>query len=309
MQSETHLKTDGAPLARTANRIRKIAASVLLLFLFPLLLRAAGPEELRIVSLSPGLTELVWALGLGNRMIARSSVCDWPEQVRSLPVAGDYAKANPEWLAEQKRKNPGLLLITDELYPPETEKVLTALRIPFRNMPCRTIDDYRVWVRYLGSVSGHAEAAEKELARIEGILAEIRSCAGIPKKKKRVLWILGTEPLVAAGPGSLPDTILKETGALNAAEGARAPYFRASAEWLLKADPDVLILLKRHGTDLAAPLEGHPVWGLLRANRTGNVIRDIPEDELFRPGPRLFEGMRKLQRTLYPETVTGTMGK
>ena len=285
-------------------------ALFLLLWVFPLFLRAAAPEELRIVSLSPGLTELVWALGLGDRMIARSSVCDWPEQVRALPVAGDYAKANPEWLAERKRKNPGLLLITDELYPKEaTEKVLSELQIPFRNMPCRTIDDYRAWVQYLGSISGRTDSAKRELERMDSILTEIRRCADMPKRKKRVLWILGTEPLVAAGPGSLPDTILKETGALNAADSSQAPYFRTSAEWLLKADSDVLILLRRHGSDLPSPLEEHPVWGLLRATRSGNVIRDIPEDELFRPGPRLFDGMRKLQEALYPETVTGEKGK
>ena len=75
--------------------------SILLFLLLPLLLTAAGPDDLSIVSLSPGLTELVWALGLGPKMIGRSSVCDWPVQVQSLPVAGDYAKANPEWLAEQ----------------------------------------------------------------------------------------------------------------------------------------------------------------------------------------------------------------
>lgn len=288
-----------------STRIRFLLQFVLLLCLFPLFLTGAEPKDLRIVSLSPGLTELVWALGLGDKMIARSSVCDWPEQVRSLPVAGDYAKANPEWLAEQKRKNPGLLLITDELYPPDTERVLARLRIPFRNMPCRTIDDYRGWVRYLGNVSGRTDSAQQELDRMDSILAEVRTRAVMPKEKKSVLWILGTEPLVVAGPGSLPDTILREVGAVNAAKDARAPYFRASAEWLLKADPDVLILLKRHGTDLAAPLEGHPVWKLLRANRTGNVIRNIPEDELFRPGPRLFEGMRKLQEALYPEVVTG----
>lgn len=283
--------------------------SVILFLLFPLLLTAAGSDDLRIVSLSPGLTELVWALGLGHRMIGRSSVCDWPEQVRSLPVAGDYARANPEWLATQKRKNPGLLLIVDELYPPETGKILTELQIPFRNMPCRTIDDYRAWIRYLGRISGRTDAANRELERMDSILSEIRQRANIPKKKKRVLWILGTEPLVAAGPGSLPDTILKETGAVNAADSTQAPYFRTSAEWLLKADPDVLILLKRHGTDTASPLEGHPVWGLLRATRTGNVIRDIPEDELFRPGPRLFLGMKKLQEALYPEVVTGEKKK
>ena len=276
--------------------------SILLFLLLPLLLTAAGPDDLSIVSLSPGLTELVWALGLGPKMIGRSSVCDWPVQVRTLPVAGDYAKANPEWLAEQKRKNPGLLLITDELYPKEaTEKVLSELQIPFRNMPCRTIDDYRVWVRYLGGISGRTDSAQRELERMDSILAEVRRRAEIPKKKKRVLWILGTEPLVAAGPGSLPDTILKETGAVNAADSSQAPYFRTSAEWLLKADPDVMILLRRHGSDLPSPLEGHPVWSILRATRTGNVIRDIPEDELFRPGPRLFDGMRKLQEALYPE--------
>ena len=290
------------------NRFLKSVLVCLLFLVLPVLLPAAGQDDLKIVSLSPGLTELVWALGLGDRMIARSSVCDWPEEVIKLPVAGDYAKANPEWLALHKRQNPGLLLIVDELYPPETEKVLTELQIPFRNMPCRTIADYRIWVRYLGDISGRTDAAKKELERIESILADIRARAKTVEKKKRVLWILGTEPLVAAGPGSLPDTVLRETGAVNAAENT-APYFRTSAEWILKTDPDVLILLNRHGTDLAAPLEGHPVWTLLRANRTGNVIRDIPEDELFRPGPRLFEGMKKLQKALYPEIFTGEKGK
>ena len=308
MQSEADLSARRRFSFRGPTPLVKRFCAFLLVFLSGLLF-AAEPGELRIVSLSPGLTELVWALGLGDRMIARSSVCDWPEEVRRLPVAGDYAKANPEWLAARKRQYPGLLLVTDELYPPETEKVLTALQIPFRNMPCRTIADYKNWVWYLGNISDRTEPAKQELERVGTILNGIRTRAGKLPERKRVLWILATEPLVAAGPGSLPDTILRETGAVNAAADAKAPYFRTSAEWILKTDPDVLILLNRHGSDSAGPLEGHPVWGLLRANRTGQVVRDIPEDELFRPGPRLFEGMEKLQKALYPEAFTGGQGK
>ena len=262
----------------------------LLAFLTSLLCCA---EDAEFVSLSPGLTELICHLGLGGRLIGRSSVCDFPPEVRSVPVAGDYAKANPEWLAVQKRKHPGLILVADELYPPETEAVLRKLGIPLKKMPCRTIEDYCAWVRALGDMTSSGEAADRELERIRAAREKIRRDR--PARGKSTVWILGTDPMVIAGPGSLPDSILKEIGAVNAAGHQEKPYFRASLEWLLLTDPDRIILLKRHGSDTSGSLTRHPVWNRLKAVRNGCVIRDISEDELLRPGPRLFDGMRKLQ--------------
>lgn len=261
------------------------------LFVFFLILMPffpSGAKDLRIVSFSPALTELIYRLDAGSMLAGRSSVCDEPADVLKVPVAGGYASPNIEKTASL---TPDLIL-SDMLWPPESEKMLRSLKCEVIVKRCDNLSDYREWVLLLGEKLGRRRQAEAECARIDAALKEF--AASSPGQGFRAVWLLGVDPLIAAGSGSLPDAEIGLCGAENAAAG-KAPYFRTSFEWLLKTDPDVIIVL-HSGCRAPEILARHSSWHALKAVKNKRVVSDIPENTLLRPGPRLIEGIRSLRQ-------------
>ncbi len=264
--------------------------TLIFFFCFSSFLLSAG--EKRIVSLSPALTELLYVLEAGHMLAGRSNVCNYPEQVKNIPAAGAFASPNMEKTASLAPD----LVIADTIWPPESEKLLRKLKCEVIVKKCQSVMDYLEWVHLLGEKLDRKAQAEKERLSVQSALAEIRKeqkAAGL-----RIVWLLSASPLIAAGPGSLPDDIIALTGGTNAAakEGNK-PYFRTSMEWLLKTDPDVIIILHSE-MNMLKILQKQPAWKILKAVRNGRVIAEIPEDLLLRPGPRLVEGIRQLKSRL-----------
>ena len=261
--------------------------AVLICALIPLF--AIHAKDPRIVSFSPALTELVYRLDAGGMLAGRSNACDEPEAVlRSVPVAGGYASPNIEKTASLAPD----LIVSDMLWPPESEKVLRSLKTEVIVKRCDNLSDYRAWVLLLGEKLGRRRQAEEECARIDAALKEF--AASSPGRGSRVVWLLGVDPLIAAGGSSLPDAVIGLCGAENAASD-REPYFRTSFEWLLKMDPDVIIVL-HSGSRAPERLARHSAWHTLKAVKNKRVISDIPENTLLRPGPRLIGGIRTLRQ-------------
>jgi len=259
---------------------------ILICALIPLF--ATHAKDPRIVSFSPALTELVYRLDAGGMLAGRSSACDEPESVRSVPVAGGYASPNIEKTASLAPD----LIISDMFWPPESEKVLRSLKTEVLVKRCDNLSDYRAWVLLLGEKLKRSRQAAEECARIDAALKEFAASA--PGRGFRVVWLLGVDPLIAAGGSSLPDAVIGLCGAENAAAD-REPYFRTSFEWLLKMDPDVIIVL-HSGVRAPERLARHSAWQTLKAVKNKRVVSDIPENTLLRPGPRLIDGIRTLRQ-------------
>ncbi|MBR4717976.1 MAG: ABC transporter substrate-binding protein [Lentisphaeria bacterium] len=265
-----------------------------LLLLACILCLAACSDERKsapggVVSLSPALTELVCHLGQERKLVARSTACDWPESVKSLPTAGNFAEPELERILAMKPA----LVVSNEFVNPKDADALRQAGIAVELHPCDGFDDYRAWVALMGKLLDCPREAENELKRtndrIAGFEAELEASE---KKPLRALYVIWDSPLLTAGADSLPDAVGRLAGLKNIVKSEKG-YPSISLEFVLKEDPDVIVWFA-HGKDW----KSNPSWSGIRAIREGRVL--IPRDDsaLLRPGPRIFDGIADLKTDL-----------
>lgn len=256
--------------------------------------RPAGPPR-RLVSLAPSLTDVVLALGLKDRLVGVTSVDDAPE-VASLPRVGGFVDPNPEAILGLR---PDLVLwITDgSAIAPLRRLAELASRSspPFAILALDVVSvaDVLAAPRVVGEALGVPEAGRKlsdDLARQVGRVRD-RS-RGLPSR--RVLFVVGHQPLVVAGPGSFPDELLRLAGCQNVVQGSR-PWPVYPVERAAGANPDLVV-------DAAVHEPAGEITRLqaIPAVRRGAVVR-LRSDDLIRPGPRMVQGLEELFLALHPE--------
>ena len=242
-----------------------------------------------VVSLSPALTELICQLGRENRLIARSTACDWPESVKSLPTAGDFAEPELERILAMKPA----LVVSNEFVNPKDADALRQAGIAVELHPCDGFDDYRAWVVRMGRLLDCPDEADTELKRADACIAGFESeLKAAETKPLRALYVIWDSPLLTAGTDSLPDAVGRLAGLENIVKTEKG-YPSISLEFVLKEDPDVIVWFA-HGKDW----KSNPSWHGIRAVRTNRVL--IPRDDsaLLRPGPRMFDGIADLKADL-----------
>lgn len=265
----------------------------LVLFLALLCLTGCSDEHKTapggVVSLSPALTELICHLGQEDRLIARSTACDWPESVKKLPTAGDFAEPELERILAMKPA----LVVSNEFVNPKDADALRQAGIAVELHPCDGFNDYREWVVLMGKLLDCPNEAKSELKRtndrIAGFEAELKTAQ---KKPLRALYVIWDSPLLTAGADSLPDAVGRLAGLENIVKTEKG-YPSISLEFVLKEDPDVIVWFA-HGKDW----KSNPSWSGIRAIREEHVL--IPRDDsaLLRPGPRIFDGIADLKSDL-----------
>ena len=263
--------------------IRRIFFGIFIYLVFASAAAAAG--EMRIVSLSPAVTELVFQLGQGRYLVGRSEVCNYPAEVRDLPIAGRYADPDIEKVLGLRPT----LVVSNDLRSPGLERVLRAQGIRLIVKQCRTVEEYREWVVLLGRVLDCPTQAKAELERFDREIAELRKLKPLSAS---LLWVVSDSPLLTGGRSSLLSEVSQLAGMRNAGDVSGLAYYRISRETLINDPPDVIIWANSG----ASPGADDYFWGGFEAVRKRRILRYLHEDTVMRPGPRLPEGIRKLRR-------------
>jgi iron complex transport system substrate-binding protein len=243
---------------------------------------ADAPE--RIVSLAPAMTETLFALGLGDKVVGITSVCDRPEEAQGRTRVGGMSNPSLEAILALK---PELVVMTTDGNPKHIADHLQRFGVAIHVFTPRRLSEIPGGVRELGARVG-AEAAADTLAReLEQLLdAPPRFAAGEGPKALFVIW---PEPLIVAGPGTLIDDALGLVGYVNIAADAGTAYPRFSVEEALRRRPDVIFLGLGHDRD------NPRTQRLLRrlvppgAAQSGRIVS--VGDALYRAGPRLPGGI------------------
>lgn len=282
-------------LVRVNSRLNTFLQVALILLAAVTVSFAGSP---RIVSLSPNLTELVFDMGLGDCLAGRSSACDYPPEALAVPVVGDFGRPNWELL---RRMKPDVVIATD-LERPAMLKSLEASGIRVLVLPCEGWDGLLRAAREIGVASGRAEAceawAERMTARRAGIEARVRAFYE-NRKRPRVYVEVWGDPLTTPVGGTFLDDIVTLAGGDNIAASLKGKYAHVSAEWVMRQDPDVIVLAYMLGvSDAGAALRRRVGWGALRAVREGAICADTNPDLLLRPGPRILDGAEALAEWL-----------
>jgi iron complex transport system substrate-binding protein len=257
-------------------------------------MRAAAPPA-RIVSTSPSITETLFALGLGDRVVGVSEYCRFPPAAQKLPKVGSFLKPNVESIA---RLLPDLTFVhsaSDDVAPS-----LDALHLRYVVVDRSTTSSVFSAIRQIGGAAGVPDRAEALVRRLEDGLAAVRArAAGRPRR--RVLFIIGRRAgtladLVAVGRDEYLNDLIELAGGINvmASDGVPA-YPRISMETVIRLDPDVILDTVDMGdtdADRSARVAiNHRLWlayPLLSAVRTDRV-HNATIDPLVVPGPRIVE--------------------
>lgn len=267
----------------------------------PSYLGAARPtgQIRRLISLAPNLTEIVFALGAGDRVVGVTRYDDYPNQVLSLPKVGGFLDPSLEVIVALK---PDLVVCVPNSGNRKRMETLTRLKVPVLVLPAHRLSDVYAAIETLGAVLGEAERAAALTAGLRArVAAVVARAKGLDKP--RVLMVYGHNPLVVAGPGSFADELLGLAGAENVLSGDGVRYPSLPLEMVIELAPEVIIDASSSATGASVGLaEVDRFWSRLKvvpAVKAGRV--HLFDSALwFRPGPRLIQGLEKLQVLLHP---------
>ncbi len=252
----------------------------------------------RIVSLAPNMTEILYALGLGESIVGVTTFCDYPEEAKQKPKIGGMSNPSLEAVVSLK---PDIVVMTMDGNPKEFEERLHSLKVHTYVSHARRLSELPQSIRDLGVALGVRERADALAAQIAaGIRDSSGSKAALvspPSKPKKILFIVWPEPLIVAGPGTVIDDAITLLRGENLAGAAKTTYPKYSIEEAIRQAPDVILIGKASGMDMQAVSEGIlQRLAVVPAVKNGKVC--FMGDGLYRLGPRVVKGIEELSECL-----------
>ncbi|MGD9504421.1 MAG: ABC transporter substrate-binding protein [Syntrophobacteraceae bacterium] len=251
----------------------------------------------RIIPLYGAFAEMLYAIGAGPSVVARTQADDMPPEIVKLPAVGTHMRPNVEMIVGM---NPDLVVqsASRRAETPEMEGV-TSAGIPIAVFAPETFDAIFSTMERLGVLTGHEDSAKAAVDALKQRLEAVREKVAKAPKRPRVFFEVRTEPLTAAGGGSIVQDVLAAAGAENVVK-LDGGVVRYSFEALMKDDPDFYIVQ-------SGPMNRNPSepgsrahFDQLRAVRGGKVI--FVDELLFsRPGPRAVDAVEQFAAALYPD--------
>src|SRR5439155_23682367 len=215
----------------------------------------------RIVSLAPSITEILFAIGLGERVVGVTQYCDYPPEAQAKPKVG-YTHPSLEAIVALQ---PDLVLAPRELLRADALGKLEQLEIPTYVLDAQTVDSILAHIQTLGRILGAQTAADELTGRMRRRIEDIRvRTSSLPRL--RVLYVLNSEPLITVGPGSFIHQLIELAGGSNIAARAQVAYPRLSMEAVLKEDPELILFPTGRAEGIArGEEEGWQPWTTLSA--------------------------------------------
>ncbi|MEF0942481.1 heme/hemin ABC transporter substrate-binding protein [Rhizobium sp. BR 362] len=255
----------------------------------------------RLVSVGGDVTEIIYALGEENRLIARDSTSTYPEAAAKLPDVGYMRALSPEGILAV---NPTAIIAVDGSGPPEALAVLRNASVPFETMPqSYDRDGILKKIDVVGSLLGvHDKAKALEDKVAADLDAAIADSEKRPQaERKRVLFILSNQngKILASGSNTAAEGIIKLAGGINAVSNFSG-YKPLTDEAIIKANPDVILIIDREGplSMKDDDLLKQPAISLTPAASHKAIVR-MDGLHLLGFGPRTASAVRELNAAIY----------
>ncbi|HZQ36058.1 MAG TPA: ABC transporter substrate-binding protein [Dehalococcoidia bacterium] len=248
---------------------------------------AAQPR--RILSLSAGATEILFAIGAGPQVAGVSPDSDYPPAAAALPhIAADAG------VAATQAVNPDLIVIVGA--PQQTVRMLDSTAVPVMALRApATVAELEQQIQFFGDISGRLTDAQRAAAalgrRVDALQRQLAGTAQGPS-----VFVQVAADGRAAGPAGLTGDMLHLLKAQNIVTTGTEPYPVESADTVASANPDVIVLPSAGG---AAAIATPGAWANVAAVRNGRVATIDPV-LVTRPGPRVADGLLMLEQILYP---------
>ena len=249
----------------------------------------------RVISLAPNLTEIVYAVGAGDRLVGRTSYCDYPPEAKAVTAVGDTLHPNLERIIALQ---PQVVLIsTASQLEVFTQQLQNQNIAAFVTDP-HDLDGVFRSIEQIGEILGQNEQAtllvQKLRDRTRAVEEAVRQ-----KQPVRVFYQLSAEPLYTAGHDAFVTDLIRRAGAISVTAEVPGAWPKYSNESALAAKPEAIILptggsMGAGNSTVTEALRQSP------AALAGRVYK-INDDHLVRPGPRALDGLEAVARALHPD--------
>src|SRR5213592_1970089 len=249
--------------------------------------RPDGRTAQRIVSLLPSFTEILFAIGAGDRLVGRTTWCDYPPAALAVPSVGDAMPPSVEAVAARR---PDLVVLYRSGPNVTAAEQLERLGIPTVLLDLNLLEELGPATRRLGTLTGRQVPAESLAAAVDRVVSQPPA-----PSTQSLAFIVWDNPPIVIGAGSYLDRLAALAGARNVFHDVGSPSAQVSIETIAARDPDFLAVL----SDSAVPpaYASRPEWRVVRAVRERRFLF-LPGQLFGRPGPRAAEAIRELRRRL-----------
>ena len=249
----------------------------------------------RVISLAPNLTEIVFAVGAGDRLVGRTSYCDFPPEAKAVAEVGDTLQPSLERVIALQ---PQVVLISTASQLEVFTQQLQNQNIAVFVTDPRDLDGVFRTIDQIGRIVGHTQQAELLTQKLRDRTRAVEEAVK-GKQPVRVFYQLSGEPLYTAGRDAFVTDLMRRAGASSVTADVPGAWPKYSNESALAAKPEAIILPT--GGSMGAA--NSAVTEALRqspAALAGRVYK-INDDHLVRPGPRALDGLEAMARALHPE--------
>jgi iron complex transport system substrate-binding protein len=255
--------------------------------------RTAIPK--RIVSLAPSVTETVFALGLGDRLVGVTTYCDYPAAAKRLPKIGSFMNPSLEAIIA---KRPDLVIGVSGATDPAKAREMEALGLRVDLISLSSLAEILDSIKIIARLLGTPEAGETVVSKIAGQVQDVKKRIQHVTRRS-VLLVVGIRPLIAVGRKNFIDELITLAGGENIAGGASQPWLNIPEEFVVAKAPQVIIEAGM-GSERD---DSHKRWrdlASIPAVKQGRVY-SYPSDKILRPGPRVGEALDDIARLIHPE--------
>jgi len=235
----------------------------------PAPLAESTPANARIVSLIPSATLIVFRLGAGDRLVGVTRYCERPEAARAIPRVGGILDVSVEAVAETR---PDVVIGSPAVLKGRLVEILHPAGVSFLPIEFEDFDDVRRSILAIGQATGTDAEAARLVDDFDRGLDSLAT--GMPRR--RTLFVVGTRPLVVAGPSSFQGQLMSAMGLENVVDSATVTFPTWSIEQVLKARPELII------DGIAG---GEPSAGILTDSGIDAPVVHIPDEAILLPGP------------------------
>jgi len=257
------------------------------------------PES--IVSLAPGNTEIIYVLGLEEKLVGVTEFCDYPEAAKGKPKVGGFSIVDIERVIEIQ---PDLVLAAD-IHKDEVIPQLEGLGLTVLALAPKTLGEVLDAIILVGKCTGQQEEAIHLVTemgnRIKAITDKTRNLT--QADRPRVFYIMWHEPLMTVGSDAQIHELIELAGGINIAQDLGEGYPTMNLEAVIIANPQVIVAGTSHGEGANLPYQF-----VLTEERLGDVdalvnghVYEINTDFVGRPGPRMVDGLEQMARIIHPE--------
>ncbi len=250
----------------------------------------------RIVSLAPSVTETLFALGLGDRIVGDTDFCDYPPEAKRKTRIGGPVDPNIEVIAAL---HPDLVVGARSINRLASVHSLEQLGIPVYGTDPRSVEQVLTSTERLGELLGAGDAGRSLLANLRARLSQIdRRLAGLPPQT--VMMVVWLDPLISVGRNTFLEDALRRAGARSIIDTQQS-WPNVNLEEVIRLQPKYLIFSSDDPQQVQrqlAELQDRPAWRQLDAVRNRRFI--VVSEAISHPSPRLIDGIEQLAAELYP---------